>query len=76
MGKPDTFLHAKEKGLPTLVRAGRAHVQFETIPPLGRKRALGKCGWSFSKEFKLGVTQLRELDRTDFRDMGARQSGR
>ncbi len=42
MGKLEAFLHATEDGLPTLVRAGMAHVQFETIHPLlGRKRAHG-----------------------------------
>lgn len=33
MGNLESFLHAKEDGLPTLVRAGLAHVQFETIHP-------------------------------------------
>ena len=33
MGKLELFLHATEDGLPTLVRAGLAHVQFETIHP-------------------------------------------
>ncbi len=33
MGKLEIFLHATEDGLPTLVRAGLAHVQFETIHP-------------------------------------------
>lgn len=29
----EKFLHARDDGLPTLVRAGMAHVQFETIHP-------------------------------------------
>ena len=33
MGELERFLHAKDDGLPTLVRAGLAHVQFETIHP-------------------------------------------
>ena len=33
MGALEQFLHAKDDGLPTLVRAGLAHVQFETIHP-------------------------------------------
>ena len=33
MGKLERFLHDDEDGLPTLVRAGLAHVQFETIHP-------------------------------------------
>ncbi len=33
MGKLEIFLHAKGDGIPTLVRAGLAHVQFETIHP-------------------------------------------
>lgn len=33
MAALEKFLHAKEDGLPTLVRAGLAHVQFETIHP-------------------------------------------
>jgi len=33
MGQLEAFLHAKEDGLPTLVRAALAHVQFETIHP-------------------------------------------
>jgi len=33
MGQLEVFLHATEDGLPTLVRAGLAHVQFETIHP-------------------------------------------
>lgn len=33
MGELERFLHATDDGLPTLVRAGLAHVQFETIHP-------------------------------------------
>ena len=33
MGRLERFLHARDDGLPTLVRAGLAHVQFETIHP-------------------------------------------
>lgn len=33
MGALERFLHAKDDGLPALVRAGLAHVQFETIHP-------------------------------------------
>ena len=33
MGALEQFLHARDDGLPTLVRAGLAHVQFETIHP-------------------------------------------
>ena len=33
MGKLERFLHAKEDGTPVLLRAGLAHVQFETIHP-------------------------------------------
>jgi Fic family protein len=33
MSDLERFLHAREDGLPTLVRAGIAHVQFETIHP-------------------------------------------
>ena len=33
MGALERFLHATEDGLPVLVRAGLAHVQFETIHP-------------------------------------------
>jgi Fic family protein len=33
MGALEGFLHAKDDGLPVLVRAGLAHVQFETIHP-------------------------------------------
>ncbi len=33
MGELERFLHAEDDGLPTLVRAGLAHVQFETIHP-------------------------------------------
>lgn len=33
MGELERFLHDEEDGLPTLVRAGLAHVQFETIHP-------------------------------------------
>ena len=33
MGDLEQFLHARNDGLPTLVRAGLAHVQFETIHP-------------------------------------------
>ena len=33
MGELEQFLHARNDGLPTLVRAGLAHVQFETIHP-------------------------------------------
>jgi Fic family protein len=33
MGDLEKFLHAREDGLPVLVRAGLAHVQFETIHP-------------------------------------------
>ncbi len=33
MGQLERFLHATEDGLPALVRAGLAHVQFETIHP-------------------------------------------
>ena len=33
MGQLELFLHAREDGLPMLVRAGIAHVQFETIHP-------------------------------------------
>jgi Fic family protein len=33
MGALERFLHAEEDGLPVLVRAGLAHVQFETIHP-------------------------------------------
>ena len=33
MGDLERFLHADDDGLPTLVRAGLAHVQFETIHP-------------------------------------------
>lgn len=33
MGDLEKFLHASNDGLPTLIRAGLAHVQFETIHP-------------------------------------------
>lgn len=33
MGDLERFLHREDDGLPTLVRAGLAHVQFETIHP-------------------------------------------
>jgi Fic family protein len=33
MGALERFLHAEDDGLPVLVRAGLAHVQFETIHP-------------------------------------------
>ena len=33
MGELERFLHAKEDGTPVLLRAGLAHVQFETIHP-------------------------------------------
>ncbi len=33
MGELERFLHAEDDGLPILVRAGLAHVQFETIHP-------------------------------------------
>lgn len=33
MGELEKFLHARHDGLPTLVRAALAHVQFETIHP-------------------------------------------
>lgn len=33
MGSLERFLHGREDGLPVLVRAGLAHVQFETIHP-------------------------------------------
>jgi Fic family protein len=33
MGALERFLHTEEDGLPVLVRAGLAHVQFETIHP-------------------------------------------
>ena len=33
MGELEQFLHARDDGLPALVRAGLAHVQFETIHP-------------------------------------------
>ena len=33
MGALERFLHAEGDGLPTLIRAGLAHVQFETIHP-------------------------------------------
>jgi len=33
MGELERFLHAEDDGLPVLVRAGLAHVQFETIHP-------------------------------------------
>ena len=33
MAQLERFLHAREDGLPTLIRAGLAHVQFETIHP-------------------------------------------
>ncbi len=33
MGALERFLHARDDGLPVLVRAGLAHVQFETIHP-------------------------------------------
>jgi len=33
MGAFERFLHAREDGLPLLIRAGLAHVQFETIHP-------------------------------------------
>ena len=33
MAELELFLHAEADGLPTLVRAGLAHVQFETIHP-------------------------------------------
>lgn len=33
MGALERFLHARDDGLPSLVRAGLAHVQFETIHP-------------------------------------------
>ena len=33
MGSFERFLHAQDDGLPALVRAGLAHVQFETIHP-------------------------------------------
>ena len=33
MGELERFLHSEDDGLPTLVRAGLAHVQFETIHP-------------------------------------------
>ena len=33
MGELERFLHATDDGLPVLVRAGLAHVQFETIHP-------------------------------------------
>ncbi len=33
MGELELFLHAKDDGIPPLVRAGLAHVQFETIHP-------------------------------------------
>jgi Fic family protein len=33
MGELEKFLHAKDDGLPVLVRAGLAHLQFETIHP-------------------------------------------
>jgi len=33
MGELERFLHAEDDGLPALVRAGLAHVQFETIHP-------------------------------------------
>ena len=33
MADLERFLHAEDDGLPTLVRAGLAHVQFETIHP-------------------------------------------
>ena len=33
MGALERFLHAKEDGLPVVVRTGLAHVQFETIHP-------------------------------------------
>jgi Fic family protein len=39
MAKLERFLHAEDDGLPVLVRAGLAHVQFETIHPfLGNGR--------------------------------------
>ena len=33
MAALERFLHAEDDGLPVLVRAGLAHVQFETIHP-------------------------------------------
>ncbi len=33
MGSLERFLHARESGIPTLLRAGLSHVQFETIHP-------------------------------------------
>ena len=33
MARLERFLHARDDGLPTLIRAGLAHVQFETIHP-------------------------------------------
>ena len=33
MGELEQFLHAAHDGIPTLVRAGLAHLQFETIHP-------------------------------------------
>ncbi|OIQ87005.1 adenosine monophosphate-protein transferase SoFic [mine drainage metagenome] len=33
MGELETFLHRSDDGLPTLVRAALAHVQFETVHP-------------------------------------------
>ena len=33
MGELDGFLHATDDGMPTLLRAGLAHLQFETIHP-------------------------------------------
>ena len=33
MGDLERFLHARDDGLPTLIRIGLAHAQFETIHP-------------------------------------------
>ena len=77
MAALERFLHAREDGLPTLVRAGLAHVQFETIHPFldGNGRVgrllitLMLCGAGVLREPLLYLSLYFKQHRSEYYDL-------
>ena len=77
MAALERFLHAREDGLPMLVRAGLAHVQFETIHPFldGNGRVgrllitLMLCGAGVLREPLLYLSLYFKQHRSEYYDL-------
>ena len=77
MGALERFLHANEDGLPTLARAGLAHVQFETIHPfLDGNGRVGRllitfllCHYGMLREPTLYLSLYLKRNRSTYYDL-------